>query len=73
MDQGLLTGAVFIDLLKAFDSVDHDIIVSKLKAAGISGTELHWFKDYLSNRTQQVNVENELSGATLITSRVPNF
>ena len=71
MDQGLLTGAVFIDLRKAFDSVDHDIIVSKLKAAGISGTELHWFKDYLSNRTQQVNVENELSGARLITSGVP--
>ena len=71
MDQGLLTGAVFIELRKAFDSVDHDIIVSKLKAAGISGTELHWFKDYLSNRTQQVNVENELSGAGLITSGVP--
>ena len=50
--------------------MDHDI-VSKLKVAGISGTELHWFKDYLSNRTQQVNVENELSGARLITSGVP--
>ena len=44
MDQGLLTGTVFIDLRKAFDSVDHDIIVSKLKAAGISVTELHWLK-----------------------------
>ena len=51
--------------------MDHDIIVSKLKAAGISGTELHWFKDYLSNCTQQVNVENELSGARLITSGFP--
>ena len=71
MDQGLLTGAVFIDLQKAFDTVDHNIIVSKLKAAGISGTELHWFKDYLSNRTQQVSVENELSGARLITLGVP--
>ena len=71
MDQGLLTGTVFIDLRKAFDTVDHDIIVSKLKAAGISGTELHWFKDYLSNRTQQVSAENELSGARLITSGVP--
>ena len=71
IDQGLLTGAVFIDLRKAFDTVDHDIIVSKLKAAGISGTELHWFKDYLSNRTQQVSVENELSGARPITSGVP--
>ena len=51
--------------------MDHEIIVSKLKATGISGTELHWFKDYLSNRTQQVSVENELSGARFITSGVP--
>ncbi|KAL9986631.1 hypothetical protein ACROYT_G000802 [Oculina patagonica] len=71
MDQGLLTGAVFIDLRKAFDTVDHEIIVSKLNAVGIAETELSWFKDYLRNRTQQVSIENELSQISNITSGVP--
>ena len=47
MDQGLLTGAVFIDLRKAFDTVDHDLLLEKLtKGYGVTGKELGWFKDY---------------------------
>ena len=46
MDQGLLTGAVFIDLRKAFDTVDHDLLLEKLtKGYGVTGKELGWFKD----------------------------
>ena len=47
MDNGKLTGAVFVDLQKAFDAVDHSIILKKLPYYGINGTELSWVKSYL--------------------------
>ena len=40
MEQGLLTGTVFIDLRKAFDSVDRDLLISKLQSYGVKNTEL---------------------------------
>ena len=43
---------VYIDLQKAFDTVDHNILLSKLCNYGVRGTMLDWFKDYLSNRKQ---------------------
>lgn len=46
MDQGYLTGAVFIDLGKAFDTVDHELLLEKLREYGLEGIDLVWFKDY---------------------------
>ena len=43
---------VFIDLSKAFDSVDHNIILEKLSMYGVKGNNLKWFHSYLSNRKQ---------------------
>ena len=55
MDQGELTGAVFIDLRKAFDIIDHGRLLSKLPCYGINGRELTWFENYLFKREQFVS------------------
>ena len=49
MDHARLTGAVFIDLSKAFDTVDHSKWLSKLCVYGITDTELLWFTNYLAD------------------------
>ena len=47
-DEGLLTGMILIDLQKAFDTINHEILVKKLKAMGFSEGCITWFKLYLS-------------------------
>ena len=50
--------AIFCDLRKAFDTANHEILLSKLSAMGVRGVELLWFKNYLSGRKQFVNIED---------------
>ena len=71
MDKGLLTGAVFIDLKKAFDTVPYDGLLNKLFRYGIQDQSLSWFQSYLTNRTQSVSIGNHLSSAANISSGVP--
>ena len=52
LDHGMSTGVVFVDLKKAFDTVDHDILLGKLSHYGIKNTEHKWFSFYLGNRRQ---------------------
>lgn len=70
-DRGLFTGAVFIDLRKVFDSVDHKILIGKLESYGLKHTELDWFRNYLTDRKQLVRFGKEISYRCPITSGVP--
>ena len=66
-----ITIGVFIDLSKAFDTVNHNILLDKLKSYGIRGTPLQWFKQYLENREQYVNYKNISSNVLPISCGVP--
>ena len=71
MDQGMLTGAVFIDFRKAFDSVNHDLLLQKLSHMGVLDKELAWFKDYLHDRTQVLDFQGVSSDPEPISIGVP--
>ena len=68
-DESKFTLGIFIDLSKAFDTVDHKILTKKLELYGIKVCNLRWFESYLSNRKQfitygdkQTNIETIICG-----------
>ena len=61
----------FIDLSKAFDTVDHDILITKLENYGVNRNNLRWFQSYLKNRKQYLNFNNKITNSSLITCGVP--
>ena len=69
MSKGLYVGMVLIDLQKAFDTVDHEILCKKLKSMGINSTE--WFQSYLGGRNQVVEANDTLSDAGIVNCGVP--
>ena len=62
---------VFIDFAKAFDLVNHTILLTKLYKYGVRGSLLDWCRDYLTDRQQRVVVKGEVSDWLTITSGVP--
>ena len=56
LDDGNIGCGVFVDLQKAFDTLDHQILLAKLNHYGIRGVSNDWFKSYLSNRYQYVSI-----------------
>ena len=58
IDNREITCGLFLDFSNAFDTVNHEILLSKLYKYGIRGTPLEWFKDYLTNRQQYVRIGN---------------
>ena len=71
MDNGELTGVVFLDIQKAFDSIDHDVLLEKMIFYGVSQNELKWFQSYLTNRYQQCQINGVLSKKGKTISGVP--
>ena len=57
-EENKYTLGVFIDLAKAFDTVDHIILLRKMEIYGIGGTTLKWFENYLTNRKQYIQISN---------------
>ena len=65
------TGGLFIDIKKAFDTLDHGILLQKMHDAGIRGVTSNWFKSYLSERTQCVKVGLKYSEFKIVDTGVP--
>ena len=68
---GKISISVFLDLSKAFDTLDHNILISKLEHIGVRGSILCWLSSYLSGRRQCVNINSTFSSSIEILSGVP--
>ena len=68
---GKHTNLTFIDLSKAFDTLNHEILIKKLTLYGIQNTELLWFKNYLLNRKHATNFKGEISERLNTNTGVP--
>ena len=71
MDSDLINGVLFLDLKKAFDTVDHEILLQKLYLYGIKGTSYAWFKSYIQNRKQICSMNGKKSHPIEIRCGVP--
>ena len=71
IDDGLTNAILFIDLKKAFDTIDHEILLSKLELYGFKGVSLNLFRDYLSDRTQVTVINNVNSETSFLSCGVP--
>ena len=70
IEEGQYSCGIFLDFSKAFDTVDHKILLKKLYHYGVRGTTYQWFDSYLSNRKHFVSIGNEKSESLLITHGV---
>ena len=73
MDNNKFAVGLFVDLQKAFDTVDHNILLDKLDHYGIRGVANNWFKSYLSNRKQFVTINGVNSDLQSMKFGVPRL
>ena len=71
MNRRLLSCGTFIDLKKAFDTVDHDVLLDKLNHYGFRGIINSWFSSYLKKRTQTTQVDHFISDKAVVGCAVP--
>ena len=71
LDNNIPVDAVYLDFRKAFDTVPHERLISKLSGYGIQGNLLQWIRDFLCDRTQYVTINNNSSNTIPVSSGVP--
>ena len=71
LDQDKVTGMVFVDFRKAFDVVDHQLLMTKLRLYRVSDSALSWFRSYLTDRQQFVTIDGKRSDSLMIRQGVP--
>ncbi len=71
MDRGGVVGPVFLDLKKAFDTVNHKILLTRLSTFNFSPKALRWIESYLADRTQCVRILNQQSDVLRCSTGVP--
>ena len=71
LDEGHAVDAIYLDFAKAFDKVDHTILLKKLESINIKGKIWNWIRTFLTNREQRVRVDNILSNSKDVLSGVP--
>ena len=71
LDKGNVVASVLMDLSKAFDCINHELLIAKLAAYGFSKSALHFVYSYLQSRSQRVGVESEYSSFQELTDGVP--
>ena len=71
IDEGKLTGLAFLDLSKAFDTLDHELLLMKFSDFGLNKSSVNWFKAYLTKRTQSVNINGVQSDTEPLSYGVP--
>ena len=70
-DQNKYTALVSLDLSKAFDSIDHQLLLDKMSNLGMSVQSINWIKSYLSNRRQRTRFSEFTSSETVVTAGIP--
>ena len=71
MDRKQVTALVLLDLSKAFDSIEHGILLRKLQELGVSIQAMEWFRSYLTDRNQWVRIVCEVSDPRQVAYGVP--
>ena len=71
VDSGKVCGMAMLDLQKAFDTVNHSVLLQKLKAIGFDSTSLGWMKSYLEGREQVVDINGSMSSPLTVNCGVP--